>query len=64
MKYSNLPFWIFYIILIVSLSVNLTLRFGWEIAVIHVLAQFLLFVGLDKYMDWAHKKDLEKEKRE
>lgn len=63
MKYSDLPFWILYTLFIVTFSVSAAVRFGWEIAVIHVLVQILLFVGLDRYLDWAHKKDLEREKK-
>ena len=62
-KYTDLPMLFFMALLIGAVTINFILEFGWEVGLIYLLLIILLFTFMPMYMEWAERKDMEREKR-
>jgi len=53
---------LFMALLIGAVTINFILEYGWEAGLIYLLLIILFFTFMPKYMEWAERKDMEREK--
>ena len=66
-KYTDLPYIVFISIFIFAVTLEHYIKYGVASAIVTALILFTALICMHtlmpKYMDWAHRKDLERQKR-